>query len=60
MFFSKGFAAGLLAGAVMGGIAGMILDPMKDKDSEKLRQGATEIADGVSSIVGTVSSMKHG
>lgn len=36
----KGFTAGMLAGAAVGSLVGMALDPLKDKDSKKLRQSA--------------------
>lgn len=47
MIHFKGFTAGLLAGAAVGSLMGMVLDPLKDKDSKKLRQSAGELIDSV-------------
>ncbi|MBR5535111.1 MAG: YtxH domain-containing protein [Clostridia bacterium] len=43
MILSKGFVTGLLTGAVAGGIMGMCIDPLKDKDSRRLRKSAGKI-----------------
>ena len=56
MAMFKGFTAGLLTGAAVGGLMGMVLDPMKDKDSKKLKKTAGEIVD---SITNTMGDMKN-
>lgn len=48
----KGFAAGMLTGAAVGSIVGMVLDPLKDKDSKKLRQSAGNLMNSVGDAIG--------
>lgn len=51
----KGFTAGMLAGAAVGSLVGMALDPLKDKDSKKLKQSAGSF---ISSMGDAMSDMK--
>lgn len=55
---AKRFTAGLVTGAVIGGIMGMIIDPVKDKDTKKIRHGAGSLIHTVGNIVDGLSDMK--
>ena len=57
MIFSKGFVTGLFMGAVAGGIMGMCIDPLKDKDSEKMRKSAGKIVHSVENMADSLSTM---
>ncbi|MGM9551677.1 MAG: hypothetical protein ACI3XA_05420 [Clostridia bacterium] len=59
MFCSKGFTTGLFTGAVIGSVVGALMDPMKDKDSKKLKKGAGTIIHSVGNIVDSVAEMRH-
>lgn len=59
MIFSKGFTTGLLAGAVVGGIAGMCMDPLKDKDSKKLKKTASSIVNSMENVASGMKSMHN-
>jgi gas vesicle protein len=58
MHSSKGFTTGLLTGAVVGGIMGMLMDPIKDKESKKLRSSAGTIVHSVGNIIDGIADMK--
>lgn len=57
LFCSKGFTAGLITGAVVGGICGMVMDPIKDKETKKIRKNAGNIIRSVGNIVDGFSDM---
>lgn len=57
MILSKGFATGLLTGAVVGSIMGMCIDPLKDKDSQRMRKSAGKIVNSVENMADTISGM---
>lgn len=51
MIHFKNFATGLLAGAAVGGIMGMVLDPLKDKDSKKLKKNAGSLMHSAMNVI---------
>ena len=55
----KGFTSGLLTGAVVGGIMGMVIDPMKDNESKKLKKNAGSIIHSVGNIVDGIADMRR-
>lgn len=57
MIFSKGFTTGLLTGAVVGGIMGMCIDPLKDKDSQRMRKSAGKIVHSMENMADSISCM---
>ena len=57
MFLSKGFATGLLTGAVVGSIMGMCIDPLKDKDSQRMRKSAGKIVQSMENMADKISCM---
>lgn len=59
MICFKGFTTGLITGAVVGGVMGMIIDPMKDGSSKKLKKSAGTIIHSVGNIVDSVADMRH-
>lgn len=59
MICFKGFTAGLISGAVVGGIVGMVMDPIKDHESKKLKKSAGNIIHSVGNIVDGIAEMRH-
>ncbi len=59
MVFSKGFTTGLITGAVVGGIVGMCADPIKDKDSKKIKKSAGSIIRSVGNMIDGISDMHN-
>lgn len=57
MIFSKGFATGLFTGAVVGAVMGMCIDPLKDKDSQRMRKSAGKIVNSMENMADTISCM---
>lgn len=57
MIFSKGFATGLLTGAVVGSVMGMCIDPLKDKDSQRMRRSAGKIVHSMENMADNLSGM---
>lgn len=57
MFLSKGFTTGLLTGAVVGGIMGMCIDPLKDRDSQRMRKSAGKIIHSMENMADSLSDM---
>ena len=57
MFLSKGFATGLLTGDVVGSIVGMCVDPLKDKDSQRMRKSAGKIVQSMENMADNLSCM---
>ena len=52
---TKGFATGLLTGAVIGGALGMFIDPVKDKESKRIKKSAGDLIHSVGSVVEGIS-----
>ena len=48
---TKGFTTGLLTGAVIGGAIGMFMDPVKDRESRKIKKSAGDLIHSVSNVV---------
>lgn len=59
MIFSKGFTTGLFTGAVVGGIMGACIDPLKDKDSRRIKKSAGKIAHSVENMANNFSDMHN-
>lgn len=59
MIFSKGFTTGLFTGAVVGGIMGMCIDPLKDKDSKRIKRSAGKIVHSVENMADSFSNMHN-
>ena len=57
MFLSKGVATGLLTGAGVGSIVGMCVDPLKDKDSQRMRKSAGKIVQSMENMADNLSCM---
>lgn len=51
MFSCKGFMMGLMTGAVMGSMMSMMMEPMKSKDTKKLRKSAGDLIHSVGDMV---------
>lgn len=55
---AKKFTTGLITGAIVGGIMGMVIDPIKDKESNKMRKSAGSIIHSVGNIIDGFTDMK--
>ncbi|MDO4563185.1 MAG: hypothetical protein Q4C12_05060 [Clostridia bacterium] len=54
----NGFSKGLITGIVVGGVAGMLVDPMKDRESNKMRHGVGAVFRGMGNIIDSLAEMR--
>jgi gas vesicle protein len=52
------FSVGLITGAVVGAVAGMIIDPIKDNTSKKLRSSGSGVFKSIGSVIDGIMASK--